>query len=208
MLTISYAPSDAELAKRIQQDLQSASAGNILIALISPESNADRDVQLAIEKACDASQHIIPVIVKTASLPKLINHLSALDFTESYNRQALLDRVAELSAPGIKPPLKVRTPKVIASNRGYGYLLAILAIVWFIVGIVLVGFGGIQAPREEYNNIDTQVAATIQLEVRGNLPKTTEEAAGFPLTVQAVPTSQRPLLIGTATAIAASPTPR
>lgn len=208
MLTISYAPGDAELAQRIQQDLQGKPSTNLLIALISPESNADKDVQKAIEDACDASRHIIPVIAKLAPLPKLISHVQSVDFSSSYDQQALVERVTALSAPGVKPPLKVRTPKVIASNRGFAYGLAILAIVWFIVGIVLVGFGGIQAPREEYNNIDTQVAATIQLEVRQNLPKSTEEAAGFPLTVQAVPTSQRPLLIGTATAIAASPTPR
>lgn len=218
MLTISYAPGDKALAERIGQDLQkqgqelnatlSKGAGNLLILLVSPESNADRTVQNTLIQACDNSQHIIPVLAKTAPLPKFVDHLQAVDFSSSYNLNTLVEQIKVLSAPDIKPPLRVRTPKTIASNRGYGYALTILAIAWFIIGIVLVGFGGIQAPREEYNTIDTEVAATIAVAVHQNLPRTTEEAENFPSTLQAVPSPQRPLLIASATAMVATRPPR
>jgi hypothetical protein len=120
---------------------------------------------------------------------------------DGYNLVELEKRILQhLSSSNATLPLKVLTPTVIRKNRNYGYWLALIVIIWFIFGVILVGFFGIQAPRDEYNNVNTQAAATIQGYLRRNQPHTTEDAVNFPATVQAAPTAQRPFLIATATA--------
>ena len=212
MLTVTYANEDTELAKRLIQDLktkghsvsETAQTGedHIFIAIVSPSSNADERVQTSITAALDNSQHIIPVMAQAAPLPKWIDHLKPLDFTAGYPITALIDHIALLSSSNAGLPLKVLTPAARTKNRNSGYWLFALALLWFILGVVLVGFFGIQAPREEYNTVNTEVAATIIVIIQGNLPHSTDEAANFPATVQAVPTAQRPLLVATATAMA------
>lgn len=208
-------PGDAALAARLRDDLEGAGytlaeipapgAEHLLAAVLSPEANADADVQAAITAALDAGQHIIPVLAKTAPLPRLIDHLAALDFSENYDKAALLAYAVALTAPEAGRPLKVITPRVRQSNRRIGAWLGGLALLWFIIGLILVGVYGLQAPREEFNMVDTLEAATVQSAISRSLPRTTEDAANFPMTVQAVPTAQRPLLEATATALVATP---
>jgi hypothetical protein len=212
MITITHASADADLAARLSADLrkqgqiQSVEEQTLLIAILSPEAIANADVQNTIISALDNGQHIIPVIARPAPLPKLIDHLRPIDFTSTYDPAAVLTRVQEHMAPGAAAPLKVRTPKVKAANQRYGYWLTILALIWFTLAVVMIGIGGLRAPVEEYNTIETQVAATIAIIIRENLPRTTEDALNFPVTVQAAPTVQRPALIATATALVVTPT--
>lgn len=212
-LVLTYSPQDANLAGRLEKDLQAANftvqpvlsgeRRDILIALISPAGSVDQSVQNTIIQALDNGQHIIPLLIGPAMLPKLINHLKSLDFGQGYPLNALLDRIAAVSSPDAGLPLKVLTPSARRKNSSTAYWLAILAVIWFVIGIVAVGVFGIQMPADEYNNVDTEVAATINVYVDQNLPRSTEDAINFPATIQAAPTAQRPFLIATATAMAA-----
>ncbi|MBL8162199.1 MAG: toll/interleukin-1 receptor domain-containing protein [Anaerolineae bacterium] len=212
MITITHASADAELAARLSADLSkhgetsSSAEGKLLIAILSPEGSSDADVQAAIIRALDNGQHIIPVVARPVPLPKLIDHLTPIDFTTAYDVQSVVTRIKEHTAPGAASPLKVRTPKVKAANQRYGYWLTILALIWFTLAVLMIGIGGLRAPVEEYNTIETQVAATIAIIIRENLPRSTEDALNFPATVQAAPTAQRPALIATATAMVVTPT--
>ena len=218
MITVINAPGDNDLAARIRQDLQAAGyttgeqvqagTGHLLVMVLSPEGSSDPAVTQAMIEALDNNQHIIPVLAKPAPVPKLIDHLAVLDFSQQYDAEALRNYAAALTAPGAGRPMTVITPKVQRANRRIGLWLAGLAIIWFIVALILVGVFRIQAPVEEYNTVDTLEAATVQVVVGRNLPRTTEDALNFPLTLQAAPTAQRPLLITTATAMAATPQPR
>ncbi|MBL8154382.1 MAG: toll/interleukin-1 receptor domain-containing protein [Anaerolineae bacterium] len=213
MLTVINAGADKPLAERIKADLQkvgytvqeavSERREDMLIAVISPAGSSDAGVQAALIQALDSGQHIIPVIASPTALPKLIDHLAALDFSQGYHFAALKGRIEALSTAEAGRPMTVLTPRTREKNRNIGYWLAALALVWFILGVILVGVFGIQAPQEEYNTLATQVGATVNAYVERNLPHTTQEAANFPATVQAAPTAQRPLLIATATARAA-----
>jgi nitrate reductase NapE component len=212
-LVLAYAQEDALLGSRLEKDLQAKGweiqpqlapdAHNIFIVFISPSSNADQAVQGTLIDALDRLLQIIPVQAASAPLPKLIDHLQVVNFAEGYPLDALLGRINIAISPNAPRPLKVLTPTRRRNNRGVATWLAILAVIWFIIGVVLVGFYGIQAPTEEYNSVDTEVAATIQEYLRANIPHSTEEAINFPATVQAAPTAQQPLLIATATAMAA-----
>jgi nitrate reductase NapE component len=216
-LVLAYAQQDAALGSRLEKDLQAKGwtiqpelapdpdphTGNILIIFVSPASNADQMVQATLIDGLDRLLQIIPVQLGGAPIPKLIDHLQMVNFADGYPLDALVERIKIATSPNAPRPLKVLTPTRKRNNRGVATWLAILAVIWFIIGVVLVGFYGIQAPTEEYNSVDTEVAATIQEYVRANLPHSTEEAVNFPATVQAAPTGQQPLLIATATAMAA-----
>jgi hypothetical protein len=212
MLYITYAPEDVALATRLKTDLEKAgytisdslTAGieNVLIAVLSNNSWANTAVQENIYRALDNSQHIIPVMSGTTALPKLIDHLAPVDFTDGYPFDTLKAEVTRLSSPDAAHPMRALTPNVRRANRRIGYWLVAMTFFWFIVALILVGYYKIQAPTEEYNSIATFAQATINVYVGRNLPRTTEDAINFPLTIQAAPTAQRPLLIATGTRLA------
>lgn len=212
MLYITYAPEDAALATRLKTDLEKAgypvqetlAAGmnNILIAVLSNNGWANTVVQENIYRALDNSQHIIPVLSGMTALPKLIDHLAPIDFTSAYPFDTLKAEVTRLSSPDAAHPMRALTPNVRRANRRIGYWLFGLTFFWFVVALILVGYYKIQAPTEEYNSIATFAQATINVYVGRNLPRTTEDAINFPMTIQAAPTAQRPLLIATGTRLA------
>jgi hypothetical protein len=213
MITLTYDPQDSALATRLIQDLKTQGfsisdtlapgKGNVLIAFASPASNNNRIVQDVIAQAYDNGQHVAVVNAQAAPTPKFINHLKSFDFINDYPLPALVDQLKLMASPEAGLPLKVLTPKARVKNRGIGLWLTIVVLIAFIWGIVLVGVFHQQAPVEEYNNVDTEVAATVASIVQKNLPHSTQEAIDFPATVQAVPTAQRPILIQTATALLA-----
>lgn len=213
MITLTYDPQDSALANRITQDLKAQGfsisdtlapgKANILVALASPAGNKNPAVQDVIAQAFDTSQHVVIVNAQAAPVPKFINHLKTFDFVTGYPLPALLEQLKFLTSPEAGLPLKVLTPKARSKNRGSGIWLTIIVLIAFIWGLVLVGVFHQQAPVEEYNSIETEVAVTIASIVQKNLPRSTEEAINFPATVAAVTTAQRPVLIATATALVA-----
>jgi hypothetical protein len=198
---ITFAPGDAPLAERLQYDLKDAE-DNILIAVLSPEAVSNGDVQKAIERSLDAGQHIVVVLAKSAPLPKLIDHVSVVDFTQAYKLDGLKDTLAHLSGPNAPRPMRVLTPTIRRANRRVAYWLLAAAIFWFIVGIVFVMSGG-KMPKSEYDAVDTSAAQQVEMIIGRNVPHSTAEAEHFPQTLQAAPTRQIPFLIGTVTAQAA-----
>lgn len=213
MLTLINNSQDAALAQRISQDLKAKGfafnetltpdKSNILLAVISPTANADANSQKVITQAFDNGQHVVLLTTQTAPLPKLINHLKTFDFNAGYPLASLVEHLQYLGSPEAGLPLKVLTPNARVKNRGFGIWLTVIVLAWFIVGLVVVGVFRIQAPVEEYNTVETELAATVASIVQQNLPRSTEEAVNFPATVQAVTTAQRPILIQTATAMVA-----
>jgi hypothetical protein len=211
-LNLTYAPGDATLAARIQQDLRAAGytvhepaqPNAPLVAVLSPGANTDQAVQNRIIQALDQHQHIIPVFAQTVPLPKLIDHLQPLDFSSSYNFPALTARLDGLATA--RPPLTVRTPTIRKANRRIGYVLVFLALFWFALGFFLVGGGFVRPPDSEYNAIETEIVLTRNYYLDMNRPRTTEQAANFPATLKAAPTAQRPFLVETATAMVVSST--
>jgi hypothetical protein len=197
-MTIVYHSTDAALAIRIQNDLSRELNGdNTLIVILSPQAGSA--VQDALVKALDQNKRIVPVIARETALPKLIEHLEAVDFTKAYNLDTLIER---LNAPTDDFHLKVRTPAVNVSNRRAAYVIAAIVFVMFLGGIYLVGVMGIQAPAEEFNNVETEIIQTRDYYVDSVLPHTTEDALNFQATVDAARPTLRPILIATATAIA------
>jgi hypothetical protein len=201
-LTITFAPSDAALAQRIEADAARLSgARDTLIAVLSPQAVDDPGVQHTLDQALDADRAIVPVLAQPTKLPRLIEHLQAVDFTQGYDFEALEARVrAAQAAQSLH--MKVLTPRVKAANRRAAYVVAVAAIVMFIAGLYAVGVLGIQRPDDEFEAVETQVVLTRDAYIDAALPRSTEDAANFEATVRAAAPTLRPILAATASAIA------
>jgi hypothetical protein len=213
MVYILHTPAQQATADRLRVDLQGAGfpvegapstdRTQAVIALLDGRSETDPTFTQGLLQALDSSQHLLPVMVEEVPLPKIIEHLGALDLTEGYDAGAIQQWLTHATAPGARPPMRVLTPKRRARNRLVGSFIVGAAIFWFVIGLILVGVYRIQAPIEEYNSIDTLVAVTVDAVLDRYRPNSTLDATGFPATLQAVPTAARPLLAQTATAQAA-----
>jgi hypothetical protein len=216
MITITYHPADAPLAKRLLDDLRAngftvaegvqSGREHTLILLVSPRSNEEADVQRALNRALDNGQRVLPVLVHRAELPTLIGHLEEVDLTGGYNFDTLKRRLDALSSGG--SPMTVRSPRVRASNRRIGYILVALALVLFVFGMWAIVTFKIQAPVAEFARADTEVAETRDALIAPTmaylatyLPRSTEQAAEFSSTLQGIPTLVQPFVAQTATQI-------
>jgi hypothetical protein len=198
MATITYVPADAALAERLQADLSSTQAGESnAIFVLSPAALADADIQAALVRAVENHQHIIPVLAQPTPLPRLIEHLEPVDFSQRYDFGRLSARLP--AAPG-ELQMKVLTPEVQAVNRRIGAIFVVIAVIIFVIALYAVGVLGLQAPAEEYADVETQVFETRSAIIEQALPRSTEDAANFPATLDAAAPSAQPALAATATA--------
>ena len=197
MPTIVASSADAKLAAQIDIDVREANVTNIraLIVVMSPRANEDETVQAAIIRAWDDGLRIIPVLAARTPLPRMIEHLEPIDFSVGYDFEALRARLLDSGMP-----LKVHTPTVRTANRRAAYVAVAVAVLWFLIGLLLIGGGAVAFPEEEYDAVETEVVLTRNALLERNIPHSTQEAAEFPSTLQAAPTAQRPYLIATATA--------
>lgn len=195
-----YHPSDSALAARLQADFaQRSDLAHAVVIVLSPQALNDGAVNMGMLEALDQNLPIIPVLAQPAALPRLIEHLEAVDFTKGYDRQALEARLRESTNDF---HMKVRTPAVKASNRRAAWVVGIIALFMFLLGVYGVGVLGIRPPQEEYDLVETEIILTRDYYIDSALPRSTEDALNFPATVDAARPTLRPLLIATATAAA------
>jgi hypothetical protein len=218
-ITVAYADADKALAQKLSQDLISADSHgqDVLVVLVSAASNADRDVQAQLVAASEARLHIVPVLLDDSKLPRLIDHLTPIDFRRGDALEALKQQIAGITAPGAPRPLVTHTPKLKRANLNSAIFIAIPVLLSFFLAIYLVGFMGVQMPQEEYDQVETarvqQRNTLIGPTLDYLLPSDAEGAANFQATIDAAPTRLQPFLIATATATIqgthpVSPTPR
>ena len=221
MLKVINTAGDQSVAQRIIGDFQQAgyevgtdalAHGDIAILVLSQAALADQTVQAALVKALDLSLHIIPVMTQAVELPKLIDHLDVIDFSGGYDFDVLRQQVDVELSPNASRPMRVLTPTVRRSNRSVGIVLAVAVFIMFAVGLYAVGVLHIQAPIQEFNSVDTEVALTVDRIVAPVMatyelfyPHSTQDAENYPATLRAVPTVYRPFVEATATAIIATP---
>jgi len=99
MVYILHTPAASATADRLRADLQSAGHAiestqsttrtQVVIALLGANSESDPSFMQGLLRALDSSQHLLPVLVEDVPLPKVIEHLGALDFTDGYDPKAI-----------------------------------------------------------------------------------------------------------------------
>jgi hypothetical protein len=206
-ITIAHADADQALAQKLAQDLARLkdNRAEVLIVLASAASTADKDVQRQIADAADAHRHIVPVRLDDSKLPRLIDHLEAVDFRNgAYALDALKKRLEAANAPDAPRPLTVNTPKLQRANRRAALWVAMPVIASFAAAIYLMGVMGVTAPSEEFDLVETarvqQRNTLIGPTLDYLLADDGQTSADFEATVAAAPTRLRPFLAQTATA--------
>lgn len=198
MLNITYAVNDSDLAERMQRDLAQAnmrSENPMLIVLVSPESNADNTVRETIQQALANKEVVLPIIVREAPLPDALKNHRALNLSQKYKSQRLIQFVRRANL----------TQAQVRNNRLILLVLGVVVLVMFGISLASIGAGVIAFPEEEYatenalrnQQIETLVYPTID----AFLPRSTEDALAFPATIEAANTRNAPLLSLTATGI-------
>lgn len=220
-VNLAFHDTDAALAKKLTDDLSAAKIkgpGTVLIALISRASVDDPDVLRQIDEAADLRQHVIPLRLDDAPLPRVIDHLDALDLRGgAYPFDQIKARVAQLTASNAPRPLTTHTASLRRSNRRAAIVMSIVVVAIFAIGLYGVGVLGIRAPQDEFDAVETarmnQRNTLIAPTLEPLIPVGQFAISQFELTVTAVPTRLREFLIGTVTATSQgtyipSPTPR
>ncbi len=209
-VTLIYAEADIKLAMRIRGDLEAESIrvvddlqdNSVVVAVLSASGVQSQKVINMLNVASDKYHHILPILAEMVKLPRVIDHLGALDFSQTYSGKNLLNRVNELASPNAPKPLTALTPAKRKQNVQSSIFYAVVAFGIFVMGIIGVGVFGLQAPEDEYYGIETQVYLTQRVYIDKSLPRNSEEAINFEATIPFIPTKARVEAIGTATWIA------
>jgi hypothetical protein len=218
MFSLTYHPQNTAHAEQLRSQLlaeglieQDKASGNAAVdlVLISPVSLQDKNFLNNIYALLDRGGQMIVVKSQNAETPKLLAHLPQVSLEEPSTPAALHTMIDVALAPGARLPMKVLTPATRRSNARFGLLVLAFVLGMFAVGIYAVAVLNIEVPIEEYNEIDTQVAATRDSLLAPTLesflpylPGDAAQALEYPATLEAVPTRIRPFVAATATAVA------
>ena len=193
MVEVIHHPEDAAQAQRLQRQLPQTELPVTLVWL-SAAAAEDAGVLAELERALDAGRRILPLLPEGGRLPALIEHLEPLAPDDS---EGLAQRLA---ADEGALPLRVHTPALRSANRRAALVVLVFVVLMFLAALYGVGVMGLQAPREEYDAVETQVVATRNAFIEEALPRSTADAADFAVTAEVAATALRPLLVATATA--------
>jgi hypothetical protein len=209
-ITLLFVPSDEKLAAQIRADLDTQGynvhsdiqPNGLTIAVLSSQAIADSDIRQSILKAIESHQHIVPVLANPVQVPRLIENLPVLDFSTGYDGDALNARLHQLTAPDAPAPLMVLTPNRQKSNRKLAVSIFAVIFLMFVLAILGVISGALVPPADEFAGVETQIFLTRNYFIDESLPRNTEEALSFELTVEQARETVQPFLILTATGIA------
>lgn len=206
MLNITYAEQDANLATSIQKDITASGLTldhSYLLVLLSRLTLNDAAIEAVIQKALQEKQRVVPVLVEAgAPVPPALQSSKAIDLTGGYNSNRVIGAIKRM---------ELGEDRITRSWRMMIAVLVIVAIA-FVASVWGITRGMIRFPAEEYATENARTDATLQALVGPTLqmivPRTTDEAANFQATLDAMPRSMKnlqELAIGTATAQAPVP---
>lgn len=215
MIEILAVASDDRLRTRVERGIATYAANregdndaSVLVALYTAKAAQDKAFETRILQALDKGEPIILVAFDSTPPLKWIDHLIPVSFRDGDDFAALGNALDAALDPNAPRPMRVQTPAIRRSNQRWGIAFGLAAVGMFLVGIILVGRDGLQAPQDEYDLLDTQVAQTqayfidTELNVYSQfLPRSTQDAAEYASTLRAVPTRFRPFMGATATAV-------
>jgi hypothetical protein len=160
----------------------------------------------SVYNALDQGQVIVAALTGAAALPKELDHLNPVDLNAHYDVAAIQQRIAEGQQSDWLP--RVRTPKVKQSNKRTVVWVSAIALFVFVFALWSISYFRLEAPPEDYGPVytldaqtrDAILSPTMEY-LSTSLPRSTQQAADFPATLNAVPTLIRPFIAGTTTAI-------
>lgn len=200
MINITYSADQSALAEQIRDDLSRANfkaAHDVLLVLVSSESNNDPSVQAEIRQAIQRQiVSIIPILAENVTLPESLDPYKPLNFSGGYKRNALITRLSQTT---------MTQADVKQANRKALVFIGGIAVVMFVLAIIGIMGGMVAFPVDEYNEEATYQAEWINGLIVETLeaaqPRTTQDAIEFDATLEAVPTRVYLYIRETATAL-------
>jgi len=198
MLEITFTEGDEAIAYRIRDDVQASNIRvdePISIVLISAAALEDSNVSAAIRKALAQNHKIVPVLLEDMNLPESLRDLNVLDLSDGYKANQVLGAVRRANIGDT----------VLQSNQRILFYLGSMIVLVFAISIGALATGIVGFPEEEFANEAATREAQIQTltfpTLDAYMPRSTEDALDFPLTVEAASTRNAPLLAASATAL-------
>jgi hypothetical protein len=201
-ITVAYAAVDKDTALRLANDLQAAgytlaapSPEGMLVAVISPAALDDNDLRTTLLSALSGQVPLVVVETEPTTLSDLIEHVEPVSFHDGYSFKRVQDAIQ-----------KARTPDDMSRGRrnlrfGIGFGVAILLL--FVGYTFAIAIFDIEAPVEEFQELYTRDAATINAFAQAVMPRSTEQAANFELTLAGINRDLSTVVVATATEAAA-----
>lgn len=200
MLDITYHPQDESTAQRLKADILKGRLKlerPMLIVLATPDSLAEPSVKQAIAQATAKKHRIAYIALKPVSVAQGGDELPPLDFTNAYSPRQILPYLNRVDMGKGRARI----------GRALTIGLWVSVAVMFFLAIWGVGSGNVVFPVSEYmteNAInEARIQAFILPTLEGWMPRTTQDAQSFSLTVEAVPTRYLVYTLQTATALPA-----
>lgn len=200
MLNITCASADIKLAEQMQRDLTRVSfkmEHAYLLVLVSGASKDDAAVQQAIQDA-QQQQRIVPILLDNTPIPDTLTKFPVVDFRSGYRRGTLVQHLRRL---------ELGEERLKGNRRIFGFM-AFIVLIMFTASLLAISGGLVAFPQDEYATEqaqeDAMIATLVYPTLAGLQPRTTDEAANFPATVEAASTRDRAFLRGTATALPAN----
>lgn len=198
MLNIAYAPIDQALAERISSDIMRSKLrleNHVLILLAAPESLDDEAVMRTVKQAQKDGVRLAVIKIRPVTVPDGLGEMPPLDMTQTYNLNRIVAFVNRVDLGAAR----IRRSQRLLFFIGAGAIIMFAASIWGIIS------GNVRFPIEEYatefaeelSQISTFVAPTLEF----IMPRTTDDALNFAVTVPAIPTRVRVFAIETATAL-------
>jgi hypothetical protein len=189
-ITIAYAAPDRQLAERLANDLTAQgyqltelSHDTVLVAVISPDGLKDDDLLNVLFDALDKSAHIVLVAPTKTPLPKELDHLPEIVFASGYKLRDVTRTIDAAVSSGSRP-MAVLTPERRRINNRLGWIFGGGIFVLFLVYTVLIVLFDIEAPVEQFERAYTRSAATVGAFAQPFVPRTTEQAENFMITLE------------------------
>ncbi len=201
-ITVAYAAADEDTALRLANDLQDAgytlaapSPDGMLVAVVSPAALDDNELRSTIVNALDGEVPLVVVETAPTTLPDLVQHIERAQLHSGYSFQRVQDAIQ-----------RARTPDEITQaqrNVRFGVIFGVAIVLLFIGYTVAIAVFDIEAPVEEFQELYTRDAATVNAFAQELVPRSTAQAADFELTLEGVNRDLSTVVVATVTEAAA-----
>ncbi len=213
-LTIVFADNDEDQAKALAQQLQDRGytfaplrPEGVLVAVVSPAGLKSMELRQMISEAFKLNSPVVLVETESSTLPQMARDLEPVRLTGSPNDVdkviAAIEQAAnepdtlESSTPKDAPqpaPENTRNP-----NLRFGLIVGGGILLLFGLYTIAIALFDIEAPQEEFQELYTRDAMTINAFAQEYMPRSTEQAENFEVTLESVGSDLATLVVQTAT---------
>lgn len=209
-LTIVYADTDQQPALQLAEALQERgyvftplTPNNVLIAVISPGGLQSMELRQMLDEAFRMNSGVVLAETQASTLPEMIRNADPvrLSGNTAQDVKAIIDAIKRAKDPEEPDaaPLVPSSERTTNPNGRLGILIGLGILGLFGLYTVAIALFDIEAPQEEFEELYTRDAMTINAFAQEYIPLNTEQAESFEITLEGVNDELATLVVATAT---------